>query len=130
MTQHSSRRRFLAASGAALAGTAARAGAQVAGANDRLAIGFIGVGNRGSQLLRSFLKNDTTQVVSLCDVDRGILQKARELVSGPVALEKDFRRQLDRKELDAVVIATPDHWHAVQTIMAFRSVCRQAMSPP
>jgi predicted dehydrogenase len=107
------------------------------GTGEKIRVGFIGVGNRGTQLLRAFLKQDDVEVTALCDVYEPYLtrdysqvdEKLRESLGGRiprmtekltanVARYKDFRRLLDRKDIDAVVIATPDHWHAVQTIMA------------
>ena len=107
------------------------------GANERIRVGFIGVGNRGTQLLRGFLKQDDVEVAALCDVyepyltrdyskvDKKLIDslgsrvpKMTEKLSNNVARYKDFRRLLDRKDIDAVVISTPDHWHAIQTIMA------------
>jgi predicted dehydrogenase len=107
------------------------------GANEKIRVGFIGVGNRGTQLLNGFLKHDDAEVVALCDVyepyltrdyskvDKklrdslgGRVPKMTEKLNSNVALYKDFRRLLDRKDIDAVVIGTPDHWHAVQTTMA------------
>jgi predicted dehydrogenase len=110
------------------------------GANERIRVGFIGVGNRGTQLLGGFLKQDDVEVAALCDVyepylardyskvDKklrdalgGRVPKMTEKLGGNVARYKDFRRVLDRKDIDAVVIATPDHWHAVQAVMACRA---------
>jgi predicted dehydrogenase len=107
------------------------------GANEKIRVGFIGVGNRGTQLLNGFLKQDDIEVAALCDVyepylardyskvDKklrdslgGRVPKMTEKLNKNVARYKDFRRLLDRKDIDAVVIATPDHWHAVQSIMA------------
>jgi predicted dehydrogenase len=107
------------------------------GVNEKIRVGCIGVGNRGTQLLRSFLKQDDVQIVALCDVYEPYLardnskvdKKLQESLGGRiprmieklgdnVARYKDFRRLLDRKDIDAVVIATPDHWHAIQSIMA------------
>jgi predicted dehydrogenase len=107
------------------------------GANERIRVGFIGVGNRGTQLLTSFLKQGDVEVAALCDVyepyltrdysqvDKklrdslgGRVPKMTEKLGGDVARYKDFRRLFDRKDIDAVVISTPDHWHAIQTIMA------------
>jgi len=62
--------------------------------------------------------NPDVDIVALCDVYRPILEKRAGEVGGDVALYNDFRELLDRKDLDAVFIASPDHWHAVQTIMA------------
>ncbi len=128
---------------AAVAGAAAgaaspavgRAG-RVIGANDRVRLGCIGVGYRGVQVLNAFLRQKDAEIVALSDVYDPYLngqfdkihQHFKELTyrvpskmpdfGGPVDRHKDFRRILDNKEIDAVVIATPDHWHAVQTIMA------------
>jgi predicted dehydrogenase len=107
------------------------------GANEKIRVGCIGVGNRGTQLLRSFLKQDDVQIAALCDVYEPYLMRDNSKVSktlqdslggriptmtedlgSDVARYKDFRRLLDRKDLDAVVIATPDHWHAIQAISA------------
>ena len=107
------------------------------GANEKIRVGFIGVGNRGTQLLRSFLKQDDVQVAALCDVYEpylmrdnskvdqklqdslgGRIPRMTENLDGNVARYKDFRQLLDRKDIDAVVIATPDHWHAIQAISA------------
>jgi len=111
--------------------------ASVLGANDTIRMGFIGVGNRGSQLLRRFMSNSDVKVAAFCDVYEPYLLRDHSKVSkmfidevgGRVpALEEeipsdvkrfqDFRKLLDQKDIDAVCIATPDHWHAVQTIMA------------
>jgi predicted dehydrogenase len=107
------------------------------GANERIRVGFIGVGNRGSQLLRGFLTQDDVEVAALCDVyepylvrdyskvDKMLLDslgstvpQMTERLGANVARYKDFRRLLERKDIDAVVISTPDHWHAIQTIVA------------
>ncbi len=111
---------------------------RVLGANDRLRLGFIGVGNRGCQLLAGFLAHSDAQVVALCDVYEPYLTGAYDRLDprfaglgkripriskleGDVARVKDFRVLLDRKDIDAVVIATPDHWHAIQMIAACKA---------
>ncbi len=96
---------------------------QVLGANQRIRVGFIGVANRGRQVLDAFLDHDDMEVVALCDVAQSTLAAAAKRVAdkragGNVDLYGDFRKMLDRKDIDAVVIATPDHWHAIQTIWA------------
>ena len=138
------RRAFLGSSAAVTAGTAlglnlfaTPALRSARGANEKVRVGFIGVGNRGTQLLHGFMTQDDVDVVALCDVyepylsrnhadiNKSILDsiggrapKMGETFPEKVARYKDFRRVLDRKDVDAVVIATPDHWHAVQAIMA------------
>jgi predicted dehydrogenase len=135
------RRGFLRRSTAATAGMALGLNAlgrrAVLGANEKIRVGFIGVGNRGTQLLQGFLAQKDAQIVALCDVYEPYLMRSHadvskdvidsigervpkmdEGLSDNVARYKDFRRVLDRKDIDAVVIATPDHWHAIQAILA------------
>jgi predicted dehydrogenase len=137
-----SRRTFLINSATAAVGTALSSRRLTAAdANQRIRVGFIGVGNRGSQLLQGFLAQKDCQVAALCDVyepylarDRsqvdpeilksigpGLVPKMGEPFDGPVRRYKDFRQLLEQKDIDAVVIATPDHWHALQTIAALNA---------
>ena len=101
-------------------------------ANDRLQIGFIGVGTMGRGHLGAFLNMKEVQVVAVCDVVEERLQMAHKMVAnkytGPDSqtefkdckVFKDFRKLLEDKSIDAVVISTPDHWHAIPSIMAAR----------
>jgi predicted dehydrogenase len=91
------------------------------GANERIRLGFIGVGNRGDQLLDAFLVHKDAEVVALCDVYKPYLEPAQKKVGGKAALYDDYRKLLDHDGLDAVVIATPDHWHALQFLAACRA---------
>ena len=93
--------------------------AKIIGANDRIRVAFVGVANRGRQVADAFLKCDNMDMVGLCDIDSQTLELAQKRYAdrAPKAtLEKDFRKFLDRDDVDAVVFATPDHWHAFQTI--------------
>ena len=99
---------------------AARA-ANIVGANDRIRLGFIGVANRGGQLIDGFTAHKDIEVVAVCDVDTQTLAKARDKVGGRAETYEDFRHVIDRDDIDAIVIATPDHWHAIQTITACES---------
>ena len=113
------RRTFLGAAGAvALAGRFARS----APASERLRLGVVGVRGRGGELAREFAKRADTEVVALCDIDDAAFTKVApevEKIAGKAArTEKDFRRLLDDKEIDAIVNATPDHWHALVAVMA------------
>ena len=127
MQKKISRRAFTKAGAAATLGlAAARATTAHAlrplGANDRVRLGFIGVANRGGQLLDAFLTHDDAQLVALCDVDKGTLEKANQKWGqGKADTYGDFRKLIGRDDLDAVVIATPDHWHAIQTVDACNS---------
>jgi predicted dehydrogenase len=103
-------------------------------------MGFIGIGNRGSQLLDQFMLNADCEVAALCDIyepyrlrDRskvdprylqmmeGQIPKMGEKFPFQPKLYTDFRKLLDDKDIDAVCIATPDHWHALQTIEAIQA---------
>jgi predicted dehydrogenase len=100
--------------GAATALGAARS----AGANERIRLGFIGLGNRGDQVLDAFLPHPDMQIVALCDLSQRYMDFAAQKAGGSPRRFSDYRKLLDLKDVDAVVIATPDHWHALQTIHA------------
>jgi predicted dehydrogenase len=107
------------AKGAAAAGVATALGAsRVLGANDRVRLGFIGLGNRGDQVLDAFLVHRDAEVVAICDLWQPYLDYAARKIGNQPAQLKDYRKLLDRKDVDAVVVCTPDHWHALQTIHA------------
>lgn len=135
------RRQFLSAgAGAALSAVAAPAALRASGAGERIRIGCIGVGNRGTRLIERLVRFDDVQFVALCDVYRPYLERDFSKVSPRIlkglgsrvprmaeplpkdlARYRDFRRLLDRKDIDAVFIATPDHWHALMAIGAMES---------
>jgi len=100
---------------AVVAGSAPRA----FGASDKLAVGVIGCGRQGTWNMGDFMKQPDVVVAAVCDVYEPHLDKARSAVKGstPEAYT-DFRRVLDRRDIDAVIISTPDHWHAAQTVLA------------
>jgi predicted dehydrogenase len=95
---------------------------RVAGANRRVRVGLIGCGGMGTGDLRDMLRLGA-QCIALCDVDDAQSAKVRDLVGRdfsqtPDLVTRDFRRVLDRADIDAVIVATPDHWHALPTVMA------------
>ena len=111
------RRRFaktMAAAGVATALSRMR----VQGANDRIRLGFIGLGNRGDQVLDGFLPHRDAEIVAICDLWQPYLDFAAKKIGGSPKQFKDYRKLLELKDVDGVVIATPDHWHALQTIHA------------
>jgi predicted dehydrogenase len=125
-----SRRSFLAASAAA---PLVLSRSSAVAANDRLALGFIGVGTMGRGHLGGFLGRKEVEVVAVCDVVKERLDNAKATVEkryadriksgdykGVKALT-DFRELLALKGLDAVVIATPDHWHHIPCVLAARA---------
>ncbi|WP_439620781.1 Gfo/Idh/MocA family protein [Gemmata sp.] len=111
------RRQFSQAAAAAGLATAASA-RRVLGANDRVRLGFVGVGNRGDQVLSAFLEHKDADVAAVCDIYQPYVEFACKKIGGAPEQFRDYRKLLDRKDLDAVVINTPDHWHALQCIHA------------
>jgi predicted dehydrogenase len=87
----------------------------------RITLGFIGVGRHGLGLLPRFRQEPDVQVLAVCDVDRTRRDNAKRLVGPDCAAYNDHRELLARRDIDAVVIATPDHWHAIQAIDACRA---------
>jgi len=121
MTDGISRRSFVKTSAGLMAG-ATLAGARAAGANERIRLGFIGVANRGGQLLDATFPHEDAEIVALCDVYEPPLRKSAarvaEKTGAKVDQYGDFRKIIERDDIDAVVLGTPDHWHAIQTIDA------------
>ena len=115
-----SRRKFLKTSAAALTVAAARPVFGFQGANDRVRMAIIGAGNRGGRVFDSFARQKEVQWVGAAEVNKAKLDQwmtpARQTFKLDVV--GDYRRLLDRKDVDAVLIATPDHWHAQQTVDA------------
>ena len=121
-SEKSDRRTFLRNSSkiasAAAVGLTAASYANIAGANDKINVGLIGVGNRGSDLLNTLLKlNTRCKVMAVCE----LYEKRKK-----IAVQKsdaqgytDYREILKRPDIDAVVVATPDHWHSKITLDAF-----------
>jgi predicted dehydrogenase len=96
---------------------------KILGANDRIRIGVIGCGGMGWGNIRDFIRFKEVEVASVCDVDddnSALMLKRIESESGQRAINagRDFRKVLDQKDIDAVVISTPDHWHALMAVMA------------
>ncbi|HWX23072.1 MAG TPA: Gfo/Idh/MocA family oxidoreductase [Candidatus Binatia bacterium] len=101
--------------------------------NNQLALGFIGMGTQNRGLLGGFLRHNQTRVLAVCDVDTTRREAAKKIVETfyagqaaktdykECAAYSDFRELIARKDIDGVVIATPDHWHALTAIAAARS---------
>jgi predicted dehydrogenase len=141
------RREFIARTGLLTAGVALGATGlkasgyrRIKGANDQINVGFIGLGNRGSQLLELFMDHTDVRIAAFCDTYEPYMIRDRNLVDPryikllggqiprmdetfPEKVERysDFRKLLENKDIDAVVIATPDHWHAIQMIGAVKA---------
>jgi predicted dehydrogenase len=110
---------FCAAGGGAMAMTAGSY-SRVAGANDRINLGLIGCGGRGLGVMGIFQKNPAIQVTAVCDIYGVQIDRARQ--RAPEARSfTDHRKLLEMKEVDAVLIGTPDHWHAAIAIDALNA---------
>ena len=125
----SSRRRFLGSASALVAGmglssiipSSLSAFPNMSSAADRVRIGAIGINNMGWSDLKAILKNPGTECVALCDVDSHVLGKrVAELASKGITVKgySDYRKLLDDKSIDAVVIGSPDHWHCLMMVEA------------
>ena len=118
------RREFIHASAAGLALSAASRSSAGAVAQQPKRVGLIGCGWYGKCDLFRLIQVAPVEVVSLCDVDRAMLANAAEMVAGRQASKKtprtygDYREMLKEKDLDIVLVATPDHWHALPMIAA------------
>jgi predicted dehydrogenase len=111
------RRVFLGTAAAGLASSTLRAAP-----SDRIRVGFIGLGGMGTGRLNGFLKHPDVEAVAVCDLDTRHVDRAAGIVEKAHGRKpdtfKDYRRLLARKDIDAVMIATPDHWHALPAIQA------------
>lgn len=124
-----SRRQFVQ-TGAAVAAAPIYIPSRLLGTNspsNRTTVGFIGVGDHGrSWNLKYYLDLPESQVVTVCDVDSERMKKAKDMVdekygNQDCTMTKDFREVLARKDIDAVMISTPDHWHTLISVMALRA---------
>ncbi len=98
---------------------------QVPAPSDQVVIGMIGVGGMGTGRLQAFLKEPDVRIGAICDVDRRHLDGALDIVEKArgqrPAAYGDFRQLLQDREIDAVAIVTPDHWHAIPTVRAYEA---------
>ena len=100
----------------ALAGSVT--GRNVLGANDRIGVGLIGAGDQGRYDLQDFIRSNQVDVIAVADPHQLNLDRALEMTDQRAKGYKDFRRVLDHKAIDAVIVATPDHWHAIPLLAA------------
>ncbi len=135
-----SRRRFLAGAAVTLStpyiltsAALGQPGSGKAPANSRIVMGQIGIGNQGSGLLGNFAGNGKVQMIAVSDVKPEMLDTAYKRIGSPAGgAHKDFRELLGRPDIDAVVMAVPDHWHALMVVMAAEAgkdiYCEKPMS--
>ncbi|MCK4887242.1 MAG: Gfo/Idh/MocA family oxidoreductase [Planctomycetes bacterium] len=125
------RRDFLRRSAAAVAfpyiiGSSSLVRAEATNPSDKVTVGCIGVGGMGTGNLRGFLNTKDFQVVAVCDVDKRHRDRAKKLVDDKYsntdcATYNEFEKVLARKDIDAVMLALPDHWHGVVSVAAARA---------
>uniref|UniRef100_UPI0032164ED3 Gfo/Idh/MocA family protein n=1 Tax=uncultured Draconibacterium sp. TaxID=1573823 RepID=UPI0032164ED3 len=134
MSDNNSRRTFLkkSALGAAgvyaagvLPGFSAESYRRIVGSNEKIRISVIGVNSRGTALAKNFASQPNSEVAHVCDVDKRAIDKCMKAVSEKQDLKVkgfgDFRKSLELKDIDAVVIAMPDHWHAPASLLAMQA---------
>src|SRR5262249_23263856 len=105
----------------AAAAAPALVNARVKGSNERIRLGFIGFGHRREHGLHALLTHFGAEVAAICDIHQPYLDFAAKKIGRNPQQFHDYRKLLEQKTVDAVVIATPDHWHALQTIHACQS---------
>ncbi len=115
------------ATGKAALGSARADGPRVMGANDRVVLASIGIRSQGDALKRGFARLPGVEIKTLCDVDENLFPSRahdpalRDLTSFRPGYERDLRRVLDDKDVDGVIVATPNHWHALASIWAMQA---------
>ncbi len=125
------RRQFIASTAAGIAGAAfglplLSTAARAVPANDKIVVAHVGVGGMGMGHISWFANEPDVEIAAVCDVDSAraaaALAKLKEIHPDTRAVaETDFRRILERKDIDAITCATPDHWHALIAILAFQA---------
>jgi predicted dehydrogenase len=113
------RREFLGRSIAAAAAAWGFPSIGVAGVNEEIRIAIVGLNSKGLHHIELFKKVPGVRIVALCDVDKAVLARAAEKhFTGNIAKHIDYREVLDRSDIDAVCLATPNHWHALGAVWA------------
>ncbi len=112
------KRRDFIKSSTAVVTTTAISYTKILGANDRVRLGLIGCGGRGTQVARLMLKVPNVEYNALCDVYLPNAEGAKAWAGASARVFQDFRKVLEWKDVDAVHIAAPDHWHAIPSVMA------------
>lgn len=115
----------LATFGGVLPSFGARSYGRILGANEKISIGVMGVNSRGLALAQNFALQPNSEVNFICDVDSRAAEKAIDIITKiqnkkPVS-EPDFRKALESKDMDAFVVAAPDHWHAPAALLASKA---------
>ncbi len=117
----STRRHFLSTSAATVGALPALASQPAKSVNDKIQFATIGIGGMGSGDTESAAATPGTKLVAVCDVYQGRLERARERWGADLTTTRDYREILARKDVDAVIIGTPDHWHARIAVEAMQA---------
>ncbi len=121
------RRQFLATASTATLFAPALSYGNILGADDRLNAAVVGIHGRGQALVNAIVRSPNMKLVALCDVDKRTFAKVREKLGPDYASSralqeyKDYRKLLEREDLDVVAIATPEHWHMPMAMMALKA---------
>lgn len=111
--------------GGVLPGFSANSYRQIIGSNEKIRVSMMGVNSRGNALAQTFAQQTNCEVIHVCDVDSRAIVKCREMLKGiqdtQTTAFSDFRKSLESKDIDAMVIAAPDHWHAPATLLAIQA---------
>jgi len=134
MKTTNTRREFLKKSAAAsamvvaggiLPGFGASSYKRIMGSNEKIRVSMMGVNSRGNALAQTFAQQTNCDVVHVCDVDSRAIDKCRKMLEGITDIKtiafQDFRKSLESKDIDAMVIAAPDHWHAPAALLAIQA---------
>jgi len=115
----------IGAAGITLGGLSAKSYGRVLGANDRINFGVAGINSRGIALMHAISDAKNASIGAVCDADRRIIEKSikkgKDLTGLVPKGYEDVREMLEQKDIDAIAIATPDHWHAPMTIMGVQA---------
>src|SRR5262249_56163098 len=111
-------RRDFAKTAVVAGATTALSYSRIVGANDRVKLGFIALGNRGDQVLDAFLEHKDCEVTAVCDIYQPYMDFASKKIGSNPKQFKDYRKLIELKDVDAAGIFAPDHWHALQNHQA------------
>ena len=115
----------IAAAGGILPGFDAKSYNRILGANERFLVSVMGVNSRGRALAQNFAQQENCDVIHICDVDERAIESCLTSISDRQDIKakgfKDFRKSLDSPDLDMLVVAAPDHWHAPATLLAMQA---------
>lgn len=111
--------------GGVLPGFSSKSYGRIMGANDQIIISMMGVNSRGMALAQNFASQENCEVAHICDVDSRAIVNCTEAIKNRQSLKPtgftDFRKSLESKDIDVLVIAAPDHWHAPASLLAMQA---------